>query len=133
MSDSFTSYIDKKYFWHFCWLPYLYTFSLYENASFIIFSAETEYISTITIPHIFQTKFKKVKHATLMNKWSICWSSSSITYLSPVQQVVGIPMGRNCAPLLADLFLCSYESKFLQKFVKDTKIHEARAFNITYR
>ena len=30
----------EKYFWHFCWLPYLYTFSLYENASFIIVSAE---------------------------------------------------------------------------------------------
>ena len=30
------------------------------------------------------------------------------------QQVVGIPMGRNCAPLLADLFLYSYESEFLQ-------------------
>ena len=36
----------KKYFWHFSLLPYLYTFSLYENASFIIVSAETEYIST---------------------------------------------------------------------------------------
>jgi hypothetical protein len=36
----------KKYFWHFCWLPYLYTFSLFENASFIIVSPETEYIST---------------------------------------------------------------------------------------
>ena len=35
-----------KYFWHFSWLPYLYTFSLYENASFIIVTAETEYIST---------------------------------------------------------------------------------------
>ena len=32
----------KKYFWHFSWLLYLYTFSLYENASLIIFSAETE-------------------------------------------------------------------------------------------
>ena len=41
------------------------------------------------------------------------------------QQVVGIPMGTNCAPLLADLFLYSYES--------DKKIHEARAFNFTYR
>ena len=47
------------------------------------------------------------------------------------QQVVGIPMGTNCAPLLADLFLYSYESEFLQKLVKD-KIHEARAFNFTY-
>ena len=47
------------------------------------------------------------------------------------QQVVGIPMGKNCAPLLADLFLYSYESEFLQKLVKDKKIHEARAFNFT--
>jgi hypothetical protein len=38
------------------------------------------------------------------------------------QQVVGIPMGTNCAPLLADLFLYSYESEFLQKLVKDKKI-----------
>jgi hypothetical protein len=36
----------KKYFWHFSWLLYLYAFSLYENASLIIVSAETEYIST---------------------------------------------------------------------------------------
>ena len=49
------------------------------------------------------------------------------------QQVVGIPMGTNCTPLLADLFLYSYESEFLQKLVKDKKIHEARAFNFTYR
>ena len=50
-----------------------------------------------------------------------------------LQQVVGKPMGTNCAPLLADLFLYSYESEFLQKLVKDKKIHEARAFNFTYR
>jgi predicted cation transporter len=49
------------------------------------------------------------------------------------QQVVGIPMGTNCALLLADLFLYSYESEFRQKLVKDKKIHEARAFNFTYR
>ena len=42
-------------------------------------------------------------------------------------------MGTNCAPLLADLFLYSYESEFLQKLVKDKKIHEARSFNFTYR
>ena len=42
-------------------------------------------------------------------------------------------MGTNCAPLLADLFLFSSESEFLEKLVKDKKIHEARAFNFTYR
>ena len=31
----------NQYFLHFCRLPYFYTFSLYENASFIIVSAET--------------------------------------------------------------------------------------------
>jgi hypothetical protein len=39
-------------------------------------------------------------------------------------------MVTNCAPLLADLFLYSYESEFLQKLVKEKKkkkIHEARA------
>ena len=49
------------------------------------------------------------------------------------QQVVGIPMRTNCAPLLTDLFLYSYESEVLQRLVKDKKIHEARAFNFTYR
>ena len=49
------------------------------------------------------------------------------------QQVVGIAMGTTCAPLLADLFVYSYESEFLQKLAKDKKIHEARAFNFTYR
>jgi hypothetical protein len=48
-------------------------------------------------------------------------------------QVVGIPRGTNCAPLLADLFLYSYESEFLQNLVKHKKIYEARAFNFTYR
>jgi hypothetical protein len=34
------------------------------------------------------------------------------------QQVVGIPMGTNCVPLLADLFVYWYESEFLHIFGK---------------
>ena len=34
------------------------------------------------------------------------------------QQTVGIPMSTNCAPLLADLFLYSYESYFIQGLLK---------------
>ena len=30
-----------------------------------------------------------------------------------IQQIVGIPMGTNCAPLLADIFLYSYEAEFI--------------------
>jgi hypothetical protein len=34
------------------------------------------------------------------------------------QQTVGIPMGTNCSPLIADLFLYSYEADFMQGFLK---------------
>ena len=33
-------------------------------------------------------------------------------------QVIGIPVGTNCAPFLADLFLYSYESEFLDSLVR---------------
>ena len=33
------------------------------------------------------------------------------------QQMVGIPMGTNCAPILADLFLYSYENEFFDKLI----------------
>jgi hypothetical protein len=35
------------------------------------------------------------------------------------QQFVGIPMDTNCAPLLVDLFLYSYEAEFVQKLLQD--------------
>ena len=49
------------------------------------------------------------------------------------RQTVGIPMGTNCAPLLADLFLYSYENEFLGKLVKEGKRKLARKFNLSYR
>jgi hypothetical protein len=49
------------------------------------------------------------------------------------QQSVGIPMGTNCAPLLADLFLYSYEAEFIQKLLHEKKKSLAMAFNSTSR
>ena len=49
------------------------------------------------------------------------------------QQTIGIPMDANCAPLLADLFLCSYEAEFVQNLLKAGKTHLAQQFNFTYR
>ena len=48
------------------------------------------------------------------------------------QQMVGIPMGTNYAPLLADLFLYSYENEYLDKLVKEGKRKLARKFNLSY-
>ena len=49
------------------------------------------------------------------------------------QQVVGIPMGTNCAPLLADIFLYSYEAEFIQSLLSAGKKRLASQFNFTYR
>ena len=43
------------------------------------------------------------------------------------RQTVGIPIGTNCAPLLADLFLYSCENELLDK----RKL--AKQFNLSYR
>ena len=48
------------------------------------------------------------------------------------QQMVGIPTGTNCAPLLADLFLYFYENEFLDKLIKEGKRKLARKFNLSY-
>jgi hypothetical protein len=49
------------------------------------------------------------------------------------QQTVGIPMGTNCAPLLADLFLYSYEADFIQGLLKKNEKKIALSFNFTFR
>ena len=48
------------------------------------------------------------------------------------RQMVGIPMGTNCTPLLADLFLYCYENEFLDKLIKEGKGKLARKFNLSY-
>ena len=48
-------------------------------------------------------------------------------------QMVAIPMGTNCAPILADLFLYFYENEFLDKLIKKGKRKLARKFNLSYR
>ena len=48
------------------------------------------------------------------------------------QQIVGIPMGTNGAPLLADIFLYSYEAEFIQSLLSAGKKRLASQFNFTY-
>jgi hypothetical protein len=42
-------------------------------------------------------------------------------------------MGTRCAPLLADLFLYSYEEEFVQKLLQDNNTKLAMSFNHTFR
>jgi hypothetical protein len=49
------------------------------------------------------------------------------------QQTVGIPMGTNCVHLLADLFLYSYETDFIQGLLNKNGKKLARSFNFRFR
>ena len=49
------------------------------------------------------------------------------------RQVVGIPMGTNCAPLVADLFLFCYERDFMMTLSDDKQADVIDAFNTTSR
>ena len=48
------------------------------------------------------------------------------------QQINGIAMGTNCAPLLADIFLYLYEAEFIQSLLSAGKKRLASQFNFTY-
>ena len=49
------------------------------------------------------------------------------------RQIVGIPMGTNCAPLVADLFLFCYERDFMLSLSEDNQSDVIEAFNSTSR
>ena len=45
--------------------------------------------------------------------------------------IVGIPMGTNCAPLVADMFLFCYETGFMLSLSDNNQIDIIEAFNST--
>ena len=49
------------------------------------------------------------------------------------RQVVGLPMGTNCTPLVADLFLFCYEREFIMSLSDDKQADIIDAFNTTSR
>ena len=49
------------------------------------------------------------------------------------RQIVGIPMGTNCAPLVADLFLFCYEIDFILSLSDNNQTDIIEAFNSTSR
>ena len=49
------------------------------------------------------------------------------------RQVIGILIGTNCAPLLTDLFLYSYENEFLDNMIRSGHRRLAWSINLCYR
>ena len=49
------------------------------------------------------------------------------------RQIIGIPMGTNCAPHLANIFLYGYEKSFIDKLVLTNKVKEAALLKYLFR
>ena len=47
------------------------------------------------------------------------------------RQIVGIPMGTNCAPLVAYLFIFCYKRDFMKSLSSDNQADVIKAFNLT--
>jgi hypothetical protein len=49
------------------------------------------------------------------------------------RQRVGIPMGTNCAPAIANLYLYAYESAYIDKLVETSQLEKAILFHMSFR
>ena len=73
------------------------------------------------------------------NLWSCQKVCDALVYLldnifirfgtKPYRQIIGIPMGTNCAPLVADLFLFCYERDFMKSLSRENQADIIEAFN----
>ena len=95
-------------------------------------------LHVVTEMHFFTSEKPKKYHA-----WSCQNVCDALTFLLDnifirfgtklYRQVVGIPMGTNCAPLVADLFLFCYERDFMMSLSDDKQADVIDAFNTTSR
>ena len=49
------------------------------------------------------------------------------------RQIIGLPMGTNCAPALCNLCLFAWECQFVEKLLKQKRIEEAKSLHMTFR
>ena len=91
--------------------------------------------------HLTHSFFTAYQHHGLLGHYSACTKKKYflIDYIFMkfggclFLQVIGIPVGMNCAPLLVDLFLYSYESEFLDNMIRGGRRKLARSFNLCYQ
>ena len=80
------------------------------------------------IKHHNQTN-RELSHSTI---YAIC-NVHTITYIILGGHVFQQTVGTSCAPLVADLFLYSYEADFIQRLLKKNEKKLAQSFNFTFR
>ena len=79
-------------------------------------------------------KFLYSETATKQPKLTVEFDNIFVVFAGKVfQQINGIPMGTNCAPLLTDIFLYSYDADFIKSLLSAGKKRLASQVNFTYR
>jgi hypothetical protein len=85
-----------------------------------------------SISSLLVTTYYQVNPCRNHNLWNIGSTERYILHILQIsrQQTIGTPFGTSCTPLLADLFLYSYESDFIHGLLKknDKKLLESGVY-----
>jgi hypothetical protein len=99
--------------------------------------AKIQYIYADTYSASWQNKRKSmltISKGRLLEMIEFVLSNAYFRFGSGVyRQIVGIPMGTDAGPFIANLTLFSYEFKYISKLLKDGKSDLARKLNNTFR
>ncbi len=100
-----------------------------ENATFLACNFDKAFFTSCIVKHYTMWTCDEVCKALsfLLNNIYVRFGNAVF------RQVIGIPMGTNCAPLVADLFLYCYERDFMLSLSPDTQANIITAFNNTSR
>ena len=85
-----------------------------------------------TIERQLQQCLNKIQKWALENGFKFSKTKTQSMHFCQLRGLHNDPV-LNCAPLLADIFLYSYEAEFIQTLIKSGKRHLAKSFNFTYR
>ena len=106
-------------------------------------TSRSGYVSQETRPEFIKWLTVKISTYYSYKCWTCTEFSEAFTFLMEniyvqfggmvYHQIVGIPMGTNCAPLIADLFLYCYQKDFMSNLQKSKRFDLIDKFNDTSR
>ena len=98
-----------------------------ENTQYL--ACNKEYVFVSLLMYTIITIYGRVKESVI--PLFIFWISLLDLELNFIGKTIGIPMGTNCAPLGADLFLFCYERDFMKSLSRENQADIIEVFNST--
>ena len=99
-----------------------------------IWHVMTERLFSLPLTKVYTSRYTLWSCQNVCDALSYLFDSIYIRFETKLyRQIVGIPMGTNCVPLVADLFLYCYERDFMNSLNHDNQADVIEAFNSTSR